>query len=176
MKFLEWASPASGARLLQMPEKAWSQNYPTMAQLSALYGVQTTENWFKSLAAMYLINSPKVKDLRKEQLQMIEIDLMSCMIGYTISEITLFFAMLRSGVWKMYNKSNPQEICELFRHEFMEYRSTMIDKIFSEKRNKEREEELSRCVTYQEAVEMAKRGEIPPLSHVTLIEKITDGN
>lgn len=155
----EWVQDSSGA---------WKQD--TDRQLTSQEAVL---RFLRLQLASYLLNCPQREAPTQSQLQEMTMQIYAVMKPYTIAEIMLFFAMLKSGCWKMYQKGNIQEICELFQHEFKDYRSIMIDQVNCEKKDKEEQERRARCVTHEQAKEMARKGLIPPLQNIDIIKKIT---
>lgn len=182
-RFFHVTQPQQARAFLENPKLVWEKNYPTMPQIIALFPEPMAEwmqdangRWYQdSLSILtaheavsrflrlqlssYLLNTPQKTSPTQAQLEEMAMDLYAVMKSYTVPEIMLFFAMLRSGTWKMYNRGNIQEVLELFKHEFMEYRSHMIDQVAIDKRRIEREQEQRECISYEEAL---ARGLVSP--------------
>ena len=82
--------------------------------------------------------------------------------GYIkLTELMVFFANIASGKFgKFYGAVDPMQIMSNFC-EFMKYRSVMLDKIESERRNEERNKMLNnpRCITREQYEAQKKQNE-----------------
>ncbi len=115
-----------------------------------MFGAPTVRMFIGTQLGAYLnLNTTASARLTEEQLQTMCREILSVMRNYTVSEVTLFFAQLRTGMWRMYGNTS-REICDKFRHEFMDYRNACIDEAESLKRQQKRQEREPRCVTYEE--------------------------
>lgn len=148
--FLAYWHPSNTIQALTKPIQAWTEEYPTLNQATAMFGAPTVRMFIGTQLGAYLnLNTTANARLTEEQLQTMCREILSVMRNYTVSEVTLFFAQLRTGMWRMYGNTS-REICDKFRHEFMDYRNACIDEAKSLKRQQRNEERQPRCVTYEE--------------------------
>ncbi len=74
---------------------------------------------------------------------------------YTIAEILLFFAKVRTGDYICYNRGNVQELMELFNNRFLPYRSQLIDEAeFQRAQREKNEQEREKAAIWNKAVEL----------------------
>lgn len=148
--FTGWGHPAKATEALQEPLQAWLTRYPTLNQATVLYGAPAVRLFVGAQLGAYLSQNSSVSNqMTDEQLQGMCQDIIAVMRNYTVSEIRLFFALLRTGMWKTYGITT-QEICDKFRHEFNDYRNNKIDEANALQAQKNREARIDRCVTYEE--------------------------
>lgn len=148
--FVKWGHPSNATSSLSKPVDTWLTDYPTLNQATAIFGIHAVRLFVGSQLGAYLNqNTTANSRMTEEQLQTMCRDILAVMRNYTVGEVMLFFALLRTGMWKTYG-TTTQEICDKFRHEFKDYRNAKIDEAEDIKRQYRNAKREARCITYEE--------------------------
>ena len=154
--FVKWGHPTNATILLNKPVETWLADYPTLNQATAIFGIHAVRLFVGSQLGAYLNqNTTANSRMTEEQLQTMCRDILVVMQNYTVGEVMIFFALLRTGMWKTYG-TTTQEICDKFRHEFSDYHNNKIDEANALKAEAKRDAHLDKCVTYEEYKKLTK--------------------
>lgn len=140
--FLSRCNCDAGLWLRNNPHKVYVHDFPTLAQVDDMYGCGNL--WLEAQYTQFLMQlTQKVMPTETQINEGIKV-MRSVFAPYTIAEILLFFAKMRTGDFKLYNRGNVQEICEVFNQMFLPLRSQLIDEATQERMMREKQAEENR--------------------------------
>lgn len=169
--FLNKCNADAGLHLKSKPLDAYMHDYPTLAQVDDMFGCANL--WMEAQYTQLLLTLPQKVYPTDAQISEATKVMRSAFSRYTIAEILLFFAKIRTGDYICYNRGNIQEILELFHSKFLPLRSSLIDDAERTKSEKEREniplppEGYSSREWYEELLRRAKSGDQEALRELT---------
>lgn len=145
----------AGLFLRNNPHKTYIFDFPTLAQVDDMLGNGTGNLWLETQYTQLLMQLPnKVMPTEAQISEGIKV-MRAVFAPYTIAEILLFFAKIRTGDYVIYNRGNVQEIMELFNNKFLRLRSQLIDEATLERERREQlREKQEKDAIWNKAVEL----------------------
>ena len=140
------------------PSRAFSNDAPALVTLDAAYGENAAVQWL--MPQLYAVGEfAGVRD-KMNEMQTLELArTIRAHYGYlTVTELLLFFSNLKAGrSGKFYGSVDPMVITEALGSSFLAERERHIERIESERRERERDQRREGVITYEQFMRLKQQ-------------------
>lgn len=162
--FLETFHSAYQEKYSAFPERCYFGSAPLLSSVNREYGRGTAEEWL-TYQLTYVSEFCGAKDkLTRLQIEELARVITRKYHWLKVAELMLFFQRLKEGEYgRFYGSIDPQSILIALQNRFLQERYLAYERKEQEEREIKQEDDHRKAITYEQYLEMKKRGELKNL-------------